>query len=64
MKGIDYATTGTKYLGNFKDRERRGFRKTNDISDISGCQAKTLVRGIKMPPNMKRRETNPLNPNY
>ena len=59
VKGIEYATVGYKYAGNFKNRDRREYRKTNDVSDISGCAANTLFKGIKLRNNL-RRLTNPL----
>jgi len=55
VKGIDYATPGTKSKGNFKDRERRQVRNTNDITDIQPLKKSTT---------MKKRETNPLEPDY
>ena len=51
VKGIDYATTGTKNLGNFKDRERRQVREINNTDDIKGAAASTLIRGIRIPRN-------------
>lgn len=48
VKGIDYATTGTRLLGNFRDRERRDVRQTNNIQDIKGAQVKPFY-GIRVP---------------
>jgi hypothetical protein len=50
---------GTKGLGNFHTRERRGFKNTNITSDIIGAQPGTL----KKSPDTKR-QTHPLDPNY
>ena len=58
VKGIEYATTGTKSKGNFKNRERRQVRQTNNVNDIPGSS--TLVKSA----TMKRMPLDPLKPDY
>lgn len=50
---------GTKGLGNFHSRERRGFRVTNEKNDIIGAQPDSLK---KCP--QTNRQTHPLDPEY
>lgn len=50
---------GTKGLGNFHTRDRRGFKNTNNTADIIGAQPGTLQ---KSPVTV--RQTHPLDPNY
>ena len=50
---------GTKGLGNFHNRARRGYRVTNEKNDIIGAQPDSL----KKCPQTKR-NTHPLDPDY
>lgn len=58
-KDIHGCAVGTKGLGNFHTRERRGFKNTNITSDIIGAQPSTL----KKSPTTTRC-THPLMPDY
>ena len=55
---------GSKNLGNFHTFDRRDVRPTATNLDITGSVPGTLVKGIKVPEGMPKRESNPLMPNY
>lgn len=58
-KDIMGCACGTKGLGNFHTRERRGYLTTNVTADIPGAQTNTVK---KSPVTL--RNTNPLVPDY
>jgi hypothetical protein len=51
---------GTRGLGNFHSRDRRGYLDTNKTKDIFGANTGSLLKG----PVTNRTALNPLKPDY